>query len=560
MNVHVVSDFNIQLFENIFDGIHQKDRFSCQCHSYIPAIPQLLDSTLTQGNNQERTAVVWTQPQAMVPTFNQAIRFSPVSIENILQEVDHFADSVLVLAANFKYVFVWSWVLPAYRRGYGLLEMKKDVGFRNILMAMNLRLSEKLAAASNVYLLSSARLLEEAGAKAFNDKLWYTAKMPYTIAIYQMVAKEIVESLDVLSGKSKKLIIVDLDDTLWGGTVGETGWEQLRLGGHDPIGEAYKEFQRTLKSYLQRGILLGIVSKNEEQVAWEAIEQHPEMVLKREDFVGGRINWDDKAKNIVSLVNELNLGLDAVVFIDNNPYERARVKEALPQVLVPDWPDDVMQFPRFFLSLPYFDNPQLSQEDGQRNFYYAAEKKRAALLNTLDDVPGWLKTLQTKVYREECNEANFLRIVQLFNKTNQMNLSTRRLSEEELRKWLKPANRRLWSFRVSDKLGDSGLVGIVSVETGREDLSIIDFVLSCRVWGRKIEETMVFTAFEFAKQERRKKIIAHYLPTPRNGPCLQFWQRSGFQCDREQSLFTWDVNNQYLLPEEVEYVQPVGAA
>ena len=205
-------------------------------------------------------------------------------------------------------------------------------------MQINLRLLESLAGAPAIHPLWAEKWIQLAGPTAFNHRLWYLGKIPFSNEVFKVAARDLKAALRGLNGQAKKVVILDLDDTLWGGIVGDAGWEGLILGGHDPAGEALVDFQRELKALTRRGILLAIVSKNEESIAMEAIAKHPEMVLKLSDFAGWRINWKDKAENIIDLMAELNLGLDSAVFIDDNPVESARVREALPKVCVPEWP------------------------------------------------------------------------------------------------------------------------------------------------------------------------------------------------------------------------------
>ena len=239
--------------------------------------------------------------------------------------------------------------------------------------------------------MNTQRWIDAAGKDAVNPKRWYMAKLPFAHAVFKEAAKDLRAMLLGAYGQSRKLLLLDLDDTLWGGIVGEDGWEKLNLGGHDPIGEAFLDFQRALKSLSRQGVLLGIVSKNDEAVALEAFRRHPEMALRVEDFAGRRINWEDKAKNIVELTRELNLGLQSVVFIDDNPYERARVRETLPEVFVPEWPEDKMSYRAALLSLGCFDRPRITEEDKRRTEMYAGEARRNALkadVGSLDEVPS----------------------------------------------------------------------------------------------------------------------------------------------------------------------------
>src|SRR5262249_44027937 len=214
--------------------------------------------------------------------------------------------------------------------------------------------------------------------------------------VFVEAARDIKAALAGLGGAARKVVILDLDDTLWGGIVGDVGWQGLRLGGHDSVGEAFVDFQRHLKALTRRGILLAIASKNEEPVALEAIGSHPEMVLRAEDFAARRINWKDKAQNIVDLMADLNLGLQSAVFIDDNPVERARVREALPEVFVPDWPEARLLYSSTLVGLRCFDAPAISREDAERSRMYAAERQREDLKKQVQSIDAWLRSLETR--------------------------------------------------------------------------------------------------------------------------------------------------------------------
>jgi FkbH-like protein len=321
------------------------------------------------------------------------------------------------------------------------------------------------------------------------------------------------------------------------------------------VGEAFVEFQHALRALTSRGILLGLASKNEEAVALEAIDRHPEMVLARDHFAGWRINWNDKAQNIADLAAELNLGLQSVVFIDDNPVERARVREALPEVYVPEWPLEKMHYTAALLRLRCFDAPALSDEDVRRAQMYVAERRRGEERARVGSVDSWLGTLGTGLAVEELHPANRQRVVQLLNKTNQMNLSTRRMTEPELAAWADAPGRTLWAFRVADRFGDAGLTGIASLEVEGGEARIVDFVLSCRVMGRQVEEAMVSLLVDEARARGARRVAARYLATPKNVPCLRFWtDRSGFERDAETETFTWDVERPYPFPGHIRRV------
>jgi len=545
----LVSDFNVDGFRGYVTNDEELPLVEAVSGPFGQTVPVLVDERMACWRWAPDYVVVWTRPESVIPSFSAVLDYRAVSIEQLMNEVDAYCHKLRHLEHRVRYAFVPTWVVPSYYKGCGSLEMKNGEGITNLLMRMNMRLADNVAASRNIGLLNAEKWVQDAGKNAFNPKLWYWSKVAFGGEVFASATRDIKAALRGLTGQSRKLIIVDLDETLWRGVVGDVGWKGLNLGGHSAVGEAFVDFQRALKSLTNRGTLLGIVSKNTESVALQAINSHPEMVLKLEDFAGWRINWDDKAQGIVELVSDLNVGLDSVVFIDDNPVERARVRDALPEVFVPDWPENCMLYKRALLTLPCFDLPSISPEDRQRTRMYVAKRQRKSLKRHVDSLDEWLKTLHTTVEVEELSEANLKRAVQLMNRTNQMNLTTRRMTDAALVDWVKPENRTLWTFRVSDKYGDSGLTGIVSLAINQKVGHIIDFLLSCRVMGRKIEEAMVHVAVTYAQRMRLDAVVAEYVPTPKNQPCQAFWRQSGFAHDEKNNLFSWETRHPYALPE-----------
>jgi FkbH-like protein len=283
------------------------------------------------------------------------------------------------------------------------------------------------------------------------------------------------------------------------------------------------------------------------------------MVLREEDFAGWRINWQDKARNIADLAKELNLGLQSVVFIDDNPVERGRVKEALPEVLVPEWPEDKHLYASTLLGLRCFDSGQLSAEDQQRTKMMRDQRQRQQNAPNLGSLEEWIESLQMQVKAELLSPNNLPRTAQLLNKTNQMNLSTRRLTEAELTAWVSAGQRELWVVNVTDRFGDSGLTGIVSIEAEGDTGRIVDYLLSCRVMGRNVEELLLHIAVYAARQRGLRTLQARLVPTAKNKPCLDFMLRSGFNQTGEHE-FEWDLSREYPAPRAVALNLAAGAA
>jgi FkbH-like protein len=545
----LISDFNLDVFAGYLENDSQMPKVSPTIAPFGQVVQVLMDGNMECWKQSHDVAIVWTRAEGVINFFRKAVEFNAVTIEQVLKEVDIYSGYLLRLMARVKILLVPAWTAPIGMVGYGVLERKPGVGLADLIMRMNLRLAENLNKEANVFILNSDRWLQLAGDEAFNPKLWYMGKIAFGNTVFKKSVCEIKSALMGLRGEAKKIILVDLDNTLWGGLVGEEGWQNLKLGGHDPIGEAFSDFQRALKSLTRRGILLGIISKNEEWVAMEAIDKNSEMVLKREDFAGWRINWSDKAKNILELMEELKLGLQSAVFIDDHPVERARIRDVLPEVLVPEWPSNEMFFKHYLLGLNCFDTPSISLEDRERKKLYQSELNRKELKKTLGSLEDWLKTLDMQIVVEEINEINRQRASQLFNKTNQMNLTTRRMTERELVDWVREKNRRIWTFHVSDKFGDSGLTGLIGIEYDKSEIKVTDFLLSCRVIGRKIEEAMLHIAAEYGRSLNLKRLTACYLATEKNSPCYVFWKQSGLKHDEKTNTFTWDLKKSYPRPD-----------
>ncbi len=330
MTAILLSDFNIDPLA----GLLNNDASTPLVDATSAPFGQLYQTLINQNHECWRrdydAAIVWTKPEAVVESFAAALRFETVEIETIFAEVDRFSAALESLSGRVASVLVPTWVIPSHLVGYGILDMRIDPGLRGLLARMNVRLAENLRDATGVYLLDTQRWLA-GGQDPFNPKLWYLAKVAFGNSVFQNAIVDFKAALAAVSQGAKKIIVVDLDDTLWGGILGDVGWRKLRLGGHDPIGEAFVDFQRALKSFTNRGILLGIVSKNDQQVALEAIERNADMILRRDDFAAWRINWNDKAQNLVDLMAELNLGLDSAVFLDDNPVEQREFVRLCPR-------------------------------------------------------------------------------------------------------------------------------------------------------------------------------------------------------------------------------------
>lgn len=542
-NILVISDFNAELVS----------RYACVdrslpiCRASTAPYGQVFQTLADFPDDKDVAAFIWTRPEGVIPEYLKIVAGEKASVDRLIDDVDAFAGAIANLAAKSRPVLIASWVATEIGRAFGMMDWTTD-GQASSLARMNLRLSDKLAGIPGLFILDSQRWLDSARPPR-DSKYWFSAKCPFSESVCQAVVRDIKAALRGLQGLARKLIVLDLDNTLWGGIAGEDGWKALRLGGHDPVGEAYVNFQRGLKALSRRGIALAVVSKNEEATAIEVFDRHSEMVLRRSDLVGWRINWRDKAQNIVELARELNLGLESIVFIDDEPGERGRVGEALPDLLVPEWPKDPARFGETLRELDCFDQPAITVEDRSRTSMYAQQRERNESLMLSSSTDEWLRSLAIRVEVKRLGEDNLKRAIQLLNKTNQMNLQTRRLTETEMTAWLVGRHgRELLTFKIGDRFGDLGLTGLLGWEPQGKTLEITDFVLSCRAMGRHVEALMAHLAVEAARAAKLLSVAARLVPTARNLPCREFWLKSGFAQSRPDT-FTWEVAQPYPKPE-----------
>jgi FkbH-like protein len=541
--VYVISDFNAELVGRYLSADKTEPRCQATTAPY-GQVRQVLAAPPPVG--KDGVALVWTRPEAVILEFSRLLQGERAEPDRLLAAVDEYAQSLRRYASQVSLLLVPAWVTSRKGRGLGVLDWKAD-GHAYWLSRMNTRLAENLVDEPSVFVLDASQWLAS-GPSARDSRFWYAMKSPFTEPVLQAAARDVKAAMRAVATQGRRLIVVDLDDTLWGGIVGEQGWEQLRLGGHDLVGEAHADFQAALKALTRRGIQVAVVSKNDESTALEAIDRHPNMLLRRSDLAGWRINWNDKAANVAELARALNLGLASVVFIDDSPIERGRVREALPEVLVPEWPKDPTQFADALLELDCFDQGTITDDDRARTRMYVEDRERKTESSTFSSPEQWLMSLDIQMRVAPLGESNVKRAVQLLNKTNQMNLATRRLTEIEASAWLAAGNARiLLTVSVADRFGDQGLTGVVSWERRGDDLALVDYLLSCRAMGRKVEETMLHLAVEAARDTSCARVVARAMPTERNRPCLEFWRGCGF-VEVEPNLFVWDAAKPYPAP------------
>jgi len=393
-------------------------------------------------------------------------------------------------------------------------------------------LVSQAAASDGVLLLDIARASERDGIEAwFDSGRWMQAKMevaPQAAPLYGDLVARIVAAQ---RGLSKKCLVLDLDNTLWAGVIGDDGLEGIVLGEGSAAGEAHLALQRYALQLKARGVILAVCSKNDPTVAEAVFRDHPEMLLQRADIAAFVANWGDKAANLKTIAARLNIGLDSLVFVDDNPVERARVRESLPMVAVPELPEDAAYYVRCLANAGYFEAVSFTPDDQQRAGQYAANTEREALLGASESMDDFLRGLRMSVVFGPVKTVDLSRVTQLINKTNQFNPTTRRCTAEEMEAIAQAPEMISLQFRLLDRFGDNGLISVLILrpDLEQEDVLQIDtWVMSCRVFGRELEFETMNIAVETARRRGVRAFRANYVPTKKNGVISDLYPRLGF--------------------------------
>lgn len=419
--------------------------------------------------------------------------------------------------------------LPMDDGVFGSYALREGSAFPYQLLKLNYLLAEAAREAGNVRLIDLEPIRAHMGYDAFHDpKLYAIAKMPISTQALPAVASRVVDAILARKGRFHKCAIVDLDNTLWGGVIGDDGLEGIQIGELGQ-GHAFTGFQTWLKELKNRGVMLAVCSKNDEANAKEPFLRHPEMVLKLDDFSAFVANWEDKASNIRRIQKELNIGLDSMVFFDDNPFERNLVRTMLPEVEVPELPEDPAEYTAFARMQNLFDTNSYSDEDRVRTERYLAEKSRTELSAGIDNYDDYLKALGMKAVCAPFDAFHIPRIAQLTQRSNQFNLRTVRYSEQEIEEIA--ANPRYITryYTLRDRFGEHGLIAVVILEKRENELFVNEWLMSCRVLKRGMEQFIADSILRAAREAGVARVVGEYLPTPKNAMVKDLYASMGFR-------------------------------
>jgi FkbH-like protein len=445
---------------------------------------------------------------------------------------------------NSKALCIFQSFAPPAERVFGSLDRALPGTIRSLIDAINQELASWVLSSGDV-LLDVAGLAETVGlANWHNHQLWNLGKFPFADELIPLYGDHVARCVAAIRGKSKKVLILDLDNTVWGGVIGDDGLEGIKTAQGDPQGEAHLSLQRLVLDLWQRGIVLAVSSKNIDSVAREPFLKHPELLLKLDHIAVFQANWNDKAANIQAIANELSLGLDAMVFLDDNPVERGLVRKLIPEVAVPELPEDSAGYAETLAAAGYFEAIAFTVEDLKRARYYQDNVMRGNLRTRANNLEDYLASLEMTITFQPFDATGRARILQLLNKSNQYNLTTRRYTEPEILEVENDSKVFTLQVRLTDIFGDNGMISVVICRSAEPRVWDIDtWLMSCRVLGRKVEHAVLREILRHAQALGIDKLCGTYRPTERNALVVDHYARLGFSkiCEEANGLTRWEL-------------------
>lgn len=485
---------------------------------------QLLEPTSDLYAFEADYIVVFQSTHKLLLAYNNM----PVEKQHLLADerfrfVNAITDNVKARLIYFNYPEIDDTVFGSYSN-------KVESSFTYQVRKLNLSLMDAAINHSNLFICDIAALQNKLGRDTlFHPAVYIGSEMVISIDAVPYVASRTMDIIAAIQGKFKKCLILDLDNTLWGGIVGDDGYEKLELGHELGIGKAFTEFQQWALKLKNRGVILAVCSKNDEDTAKEPFEKHPEMILKLEAIAVFIANWDNKADNIRRIQSILNIGFDSMVFLDDNPFERNIVRENIPDIIVPELPEDPAEYLEYLYGLNLFETTSYSRADADRTRQYQVESQRASTQMCFTSEADFLTSLQMVSDVTPFDRFNTPRVSQLSQRSNQFNLRTVRYTETDIERLAKDGRYANFSFTLSDKFGDNGLICVVILEKKDEETLFVDtWFMSCRVLKRGMEHFTLNTLVAYARQYGFRNIVGEYIPTAKNSMVKDHYPGLGF--------------------------------
>ncbi len=488
------------------------------------------------------------------------LQLSPKEIEvEQKQIVEHICDWIALAQEKTNALLLVSNFVRPVSVTAGISDTKLHISEISFYADLNQKLSDAFKKEDRVFIFDIEKLSSQYGLKnALSKEFYYLAKIPWHEKFNLHIADEFIKYLASILNKTKKCLVVDLDNTLWGGVLGEDGINGIKIGTGDPVAEAYTDFQYWLKSLKNKGLILAICSKNNEHEVQELFLKRKDIPLELEDFSAIRINWNNKTENIAEIAEELNINVDSLVFVDDSDVECELVNQVLPQVDVIQVKGDPSGYSQILSSYPFFEKLVITNEDQDKSIQYKQNKDRERLKSKIDNLDKYLARLETRMQVFKAQNDSLQRVSQLFSKTNQFNLTTIRYNLSQIENFISSSEFELFLIKVSDKYGELGIVGLCLLKLTKEELEIDSFLLSCRVLGRGVEtQFMNWLKSNCFKQDGLTSITAKFIPTDRNMQTVTFFEDQGFALVKTNSHGEkyYRLNNENISVIPCEHIQ-----
>ena len=513
------------------------------CHDYKQVLGR---------NDLDAIALLW-RVEDLFPDILAACLDNPAPVEDLLRELKELAGSVGRLRKSFNGTLIVSTPPYPLLPGFELLDIRQALEGMAVFSAVLQFWTQEIARLERVRILDLHGLMLSLGTKhAHDSRKWLLYRQPYTETFWQEIGRLLGRILAAEKISPKKCIALDLDNTLWGGIIGEDGLQGIQLGEEFP-GKAYRDFQQTLVCLKKKGVLLAVASKNNPEDVYEVFDKHDAMILSRKDFAALEIHWDSKVESIRRVAKKLNIGLDSIIFVDDNAKEIGEISERLPDVTCVVVPEELAELSDLFAETDFFDFAEITDEDRRRTEMMAADSARLEIQEAMSE-EEFRKSLNLKIEVFAAQKQHLARVTQLINKTNQFNLTTVRRTQDEVEELVGSKDALVLGMDIKDKYGDYGLVGVTILKKKAKSCVIDTLLMSCRVLGRGAEETLIAKLAEAAKSLGCDEIRGRYIATSKNAMVKDFYRHFNFQHEPQTDEWFVRITEAPRTPENIDAI------
>lgn len=559
LNITILRNITLEAIEPYLKYLSSKMGYKLNLNvgEYNNALQDIMNNNPILNQNTD-CIMIFLKIETLSP--NLMYRFTELEKNEIEEEIELVKSYIKMTLSGIRKkinaMINWhGFELPLYP-AFGIIDYKNSQMQTAIIEELNNFAKKMVCEYDNCFYIDLNNIRARLGEKFFYDnRYWHIGKAPYTLDALKEISIDNFKLIRALKGKNKKCLVLDCDNTLWGGVIGEDGIAGIKLGLNYP-GSPFYEFQQEILSLYHRGVIIALCSKNNENDVWEVLDNHPNMLIKREHVSVAQINWQDKATNIQLIAKELNIGLESIVFVDDSEFEINLINELLPNVqTIHLLKNKTSEYRKIIASCGYFDTLSFTNEDKFRGAKYKEESVRKDFFLEFDgDISSYLKSLEMVLEIENVNNYTIPRIAQLTQKTNQFNLTTKRYSESDIKKFVEDSNYIILSANLKDRFGDLGVIGCIILKILDKTAEIDTFLLSCRAIGRGVESILLKTGIEAIKKRNILEVRGKYIKTLKNSQVKDFYLEQGFtlmETDENQKKYCYDLDNIFMKKKSI---------